>query len=453
MSSVKFTLTKHTFPGQHIRHYAGGTRHRDEDVQYLEATQYKPLNHLEYREGDITIIGTCAIRSVFRVWAPSVAILEYLKLSAYMLTADNRWRSFPKEVYEPLWDDLFDHCESHGIGVRSIWTVDKSDHGASGILNEHTQSDDPSFSDLARDLLNMINIFRDEMTVPIVGVGHSMGGTALLELSNMHPRLFASLILIDPVIGPAIKSAGLILINASARRPDLWSSREEAEQAFKSTRAFQRWDPRVQRLWLEYGLRDTPTLLHPQSGMVTLRTTKAIEAWSYGRPWFDPLPDNGKLHTSQSRIKYPEGDSSIFDTHPFYRPEPGLAWDILPRILPGVLYIFPAQGSVSSSDSMTKKVIRTGRGVGGSGGEKTGRVDKAVIQDSGHLVPFEKPTECARAIGGWFARDLQAWEERMTLSREKSDDKSVSNVALSDEYVRRAKEWFETNKKTAKSKL
>ena len=90
MSSSNFTVTKHVFPCQHIRQYPGATRHREEDVQYLEAKQYIPLSNQQPREGDVTIIGTCAV-------------------------------SFPKEMYEPFWDELLTKCGN----VRSIWSVDK----------------------------------------------------------------------------------------------------------------------------------------------------------------------------------------------------------------------------------------------------------------------------------------------------------------------------------------
>lgn len=361
--------------------------------------------------------------------------------------------SFPKELYEPLWEELFARSDGHGLRIYSIWVADKSDHGASGILNEHTQGDDPSASDLARDLLHMTNVFREEMRLPLVGFGHSLGGTALLELSNMHPRLFASLILIDPVIGPSIKHAGTILLNSSVRRPDLWPSHKAAEEAFEATKAFQSWDPRVKALWLKHGLRATPTFLHPPPGMVTLRTPKSIEAWNYCRPWFDSLPSRGGQHTTRSRVKYPDADSNIFDTHPFYRPEAALVWNCLPNIRPGVLYIFPASGPMSSPESIAEKVARTGKGVGGSGGQKMGRVDKVIFQNAGHLVPFEKPVECADSVHTWLALDLETWYSHRQIEKQNGDDKSENWIMLSKEYVQRALDWSTGNSSKTKPRL
>ena len=319
-------------------------------------------------------------------------------------------------------------------------------------MNEQTQGDDPSCSDLARDLLNMINLFRDQMTLPIIGIGHSMGGTALLELSRMHPRLFSSLILIDPIIGPSIKGAGVALVYASSRRPDVWSSRGEAEKVFKSAKALQKWDPRVMKLWLEYGLRDTPTLLHPEPGKVTLRTTKAVEAWNYARNWFDPLPEDGTYLTERSMAKYPDGTPDILDNHPFYRAEAMSVWNDLPRIRHSILYVFPETGPMSTTQAMNEKVARTGSGAGGSGGEKTSRASKVVVK-GGHLVPFERPEECASVISEWLVKDLRAWEMRGKLEVEERDDKSVNKVALSEEWIRQAKKWFDANRPIPKANL
>ena len=422
MSATRYKTTAHVFPGQHIRQYPGANRNREEDVQYLEVKQYTPLRYGEPQEGDITIIGTGAV-------------------------------SFPKEMYEPFYDELLTQFESHGLRIRSIWSVDKSDHGASGVLNEHTQGDDPSSSDLSRDLLNMVNMYRDQMTLPIVGIGHSMGATALFELSLIHPRLFASLVVIDPVVGAASLKSGALLIYASSRRPDLWNSRKEAEQAFRSAKALKTWDPRVMNLWLEHGLRATPTLLYPEPGRMTLRTTKANEAWTYGRSWFDPLPGNNSYVSEQGRIKYPDGDESILDTYPFYCPEANYVWDALPQIQVPVFYIFPDSSPMSTPDIMVKKIEQTGSGNRGSGGEKAGMTSKSVINGCGHLVAFEKPGECAENAVGWLAKSLKTWEERKKYERENRDNKSMNQVALSGEWIKRAKEGFDAFMARPKTKL
>jgi len=60
MSALLFNVVEHTTPCQHIREYPRGTRLRQEDVLHLAIKQYTPLNNLQPKEGDITIIVTHA---------------------------------------------------------------------------------------------------------------------------------------------------------------------------------------------------------------------------------------------------------------------------------------------------------------------------------------------------------------------------------------------------------
>lgn len=44
--------------------------------------------------------------------------------------------AFPKELYEPLWDDLLEQSKKAGYSIRSIWMADAAHQGASYVLNE-----------------------------------------------------------------------------------------------------------------------------------------------------------------------------------------------------------------------------------------------------------------------------------------------------------------------------
>lgn len=421
MSNDTFTIKIHKFPGQHIRQYPGATRIREEDVLYLEAKQYIPLSNTRPRTGDITILATHAV-------------------------------SFPKELYEPLWIELLRQCQRNNLRIRSIWVADASNQGASGVLNELTQGDDPSFFDYPRDLLHMVNLFRQEFPQPIVGIGHSMGGTSLIQLAALHPRLMASLVLFDPVVGVTVPTDFASLFYLNSVRPDLWPLRTAAEQASRSL--FRSWDSRVLALWMEYGLRSTPTLLHEEPGKTTLSTSKAQEAWIYGRSWFDPLPVDGSYYaTPETQVKYPDMHDGMLQTHPFYRPEDVYVWQDLPRLRPGVLYICPDKGPMTDANAMKAKLERTGSGVGGSGGVNAGRVSSAIVTGVGHLLPFENPSECATVAADWLGRDVAAWKARGIWEKEHRDDKSVNQIALSPEWIRQAKLFLEKSKRNGRSKL
>jgi len=145
---TSFRVVQHQVPGQHIREYRQATAHSQEDVLHLLVKQYIPLDNPEPRSGDITIIGAHA-------------------------------NGFPKELYEPLWDDLLAQSKQQGWRIRSIWMADVAHQGQSGIANEQMLGNEPSWHDHARDLLHLINLKREEMPRPIVGIGHSMGGAQL----------------------------------------------------------------------------------------------------------------------------------------------------------------------------------------------------------------------------------------------------------------------------------
>ena len=115
---------------------------------HLVVKQYVPLDNPNPQPGDITIVGAHAC-------------------------------GFPKELYEPLWEDVLTRAKSRNLRIRSIWIADLAQQGQSGVLNEELLGNEPSWNDHARDLLHLINLKRDQMPRPIVGMGHSMGGTQL----------------------------------------------------------------------------------------------------------------------------------------------------------------------------------------------------------------------------------------------------------------------------------
>ncbi|OBZ66908.1 hypothetical protein A0H81_13258 [Grifola frondosa] len=118
----------------------------------------------------------------------------------------------------------------------------------------------------------------------LVGIGHSMGATAVLLAGTYSPNLmFSSIILVDPMLLPPLTkwdSTGLsaTLGGGAEKRRDIWASREEAMSIFKSKSPWKDWDPRVLRIYVEYGLRELPTAEYPDKTGVTLACHKTQEA-------------------------------------------------------------------------------------------------------------------------------------------------------------------------------
>ncbi|EWZ38742.1 hypothetical protein FOZG_10282 [Fusarium oxysporum Fo47] len=364
-----FRMVQHIVNGCHTRDHRAATANGDDDTPKLSVKQYIPLDNSTPKPGDLTIIAAHA-------------------------------NGFPKEMYEPLWDDIYQCASQTGIRIRSIWIADMWNQGQSGALNEKILGNDPSWSDNARDIMNLINQKQDSMPHPIVGIGHSMGATQLYEYkSTLVYIALTDLPIPNGSIPPAISS--------TARR-DIWPSREAAAARFRGSKFFQAWDPRVLDRWIEHGLRQVPTELHPAQGTekderVTLTTSKHQELFTFLRPTDREVPGEEYLD------KDPVADEE-YPGYPFYRPEPLQVFRRLPDLRPSVLYIFGETSELSPLEQREAKMARTGTGVGGSGGAAAGRV-KQIVLDCGHLVAMERVTECADAIIGFLGSELERWQQ------------------------------------------
>ncbi|CAG9989351.1 unnamed protein product [Clonostachys byssicola] len=373
--SSSYRVIQHTIDCCHTRDYIAATANGDADAPKLSVKQYIPLNNPTPEPGDITIIGAHA-------------------------------NGFPKELYEPLWEEIYQRSAQARLQIRSIWIADMWNQGQSGVINEKILGNDPSWSDHSRDLMHLINQNQASMPHPIVGIGHSMGGTQLSLLALNHPRLLRSLVLLDPVIQE--RNGSISPAKASTPRRDIWPSRQTAAARFKGGKFFQTWDPRVLDRWIEYGLRQVPTELYPRGHFdnddaVTLTTSKHQELFTFLRPTYRQSPSEKYVD------KDPVSDTE-YPGYPFYRPEPLQVFRRLPEMRPSVLYIFGGSSELSHPQQREKKMAQTGVGVGGSGGAVAGRV-KEVILDCGHLVAMEKVLECADAITSFLASELELWRK------------------------------------------
>jgi pimeloyl-ACP methyl ester carboxylesterase len=234
----------------------------------------------------------------------------------------------------------------------------------------------------------------------------------------MHPRLFTSLVLIDPVIQE--KSAEIDpspnappnLAQMSTFRRDVWPSREQAAASFAKSGQMKVWDPRVLDRWVQFGLREGPTLLKPniKAPQVTLACTPSQEVFTFLRPNYEGYGVNGK---PIDRDTHPDLDASKPTVAPFYRSEPPKIYDRLGHVRPSVLYIFGSTSVVSGSKLNARKVARTGIALGGSGGAPLGRVKSVTLEGVGHLIPMEDARRTAVAVSEWVGDEMKRYMEEM----------------------------------------
>lgn len=407
-TSGPFRVVEHTVECQHIREYPGATANTQEDELHLAVKQYIPLDNPNPQPGDVTILAAHA-------------------------------NGFPKELYEPLWEELYARSKANGFRIRSIWMADVAHQGQSSVLNEDLLGNDPSWFDHPRDLLHLVNVKRKEMPRPIIGIGHSMGGAHLAQLCLIHPRLIHTLVLLDPVIQRQttqldpleVAKQKLVIAKTtqlSTYRRDLWPSRKAAEDGFKRNPFYQAWDPRVLDRWVKYGLRELPTAIHPlpeesKNGEkpVTLTTPLHQEVFTFSRPNYDGPP--GK-DVPINRVTHPDLNPNHLGSWPFYRPEPSRVFSQIQHLRPSVLYIFAGKSDMCLPEMIADKMENTGVGLGGSGGALAGRVRNEYLKEYGHLLAQEAPVDCAEAAGKWIGQELARWREEERMFREQWDRKS-----------------------------
>ncbi|KAK5994987.1 Type I acyl-CoA thioesterase mpaH [Cladobotryum mycophilum] len=394
-TSSVFDIVEHTIEATHIREYPQATANSQDEPLLLHIKQYIPKNPSHPpRKGDLTIIGSHA-------------------------------NGFPKELYEPLWEDFYHECEKLGVGIRAIWIADCAWQGQSGVLNETRLGNDPSWIDYARDILHAINTFR--MPRPLLAIGHSFGANALTNAALIHPRLFSGMVLLDPVIARFRTLYSNPAVNSVNRR-DVWPSRQAALASFSKNPFYKLWDPRALHRWAEFGLRDDPNGEEGQ-GQVKLTTTKHQEVFTFLRPLWPAFDESGTQLISRRHMPdmIPDEGFTVAN-HPVYRPEGVSTLKRLPHLRPGVLYIFGGKSD---------KLETTGVGEGGSGGAKEGRVKSVTEPEAGHLVPLENPGFCAQAAAEWAKTEVDRWWEEEREFEEWSKKPAVEKVTVSEEFRKR----------------
>lgn len=248
----------------------------------------------------------------------------------------------------------------------------------------------------------------------------------------MHPRLFTSLILLEPIVQSS-PPPGPNVARSSSYRVDLWLSLSAASDAFRQNKFFAGLDPRVLDNILKHGIRKIPTSLYPLSetvkeGACTLTTTKHQEVWSFLRPNFE----GRDAQSSQNRL-----DHLLFPDISmaqrgllFYRPEISIAQEYLAYLRPSVLYIYGAQSYLSAPDRQNEEMERTGSGLGGSGGVKMGQVEKHVFENLGHMVPLEDVRGCTKVIGEWMEKKLTQFKVDEEALKKYDPQKSTNDMLI-----------------------
>ena len=189
----------------------------------------------------------------------------------------------------------------------------------------------------------------------IVGVGHSLGAVTSLLAEASDPGLFSAVVAVDPLIltgahslfWGTVKALGLAerigIVRGARRRRELWSHRDEARTTYSSKKIFADWDPEVFDDYLDAGMVD-----QPRGGV---------------------------------RLRYPkEWEARIFSAAPHN------LWAELRKVSVPTFFV---QGEHSDT-FLDAARVRIEKEVPAS--------RTAVVADSSHFLPMERPAELARLV-------------------------------------------------------
>jgi pimeloyl-ACP methyl ester carboxylesterase len=116
---------------------------------------------------------------------------------------------------------------------------------------------------------------------PLHGIGHSMGGAALVLAAGRRPDAFRSLWLYEPVIVPAgdrtIMDGDNPMSEAAARRRNRFDSLDEAYENYRAKAPLDQLHPDALRAYVDGGFAPAP------DGSVTLRCLPSTEAEVFRR--------------------------------------------------------------------------------------------------------------------------------------------------------------------------
>ncbi|NUM48708.1 MAG: alpha/beta hydrolase, partial [Anaerolineales bacterium] len=191
---------------------------------------------------------------------------------------------YPPQAYGPLFELLAPHFHVTAMEGRALWP-----------------GTDPREVKDWGDFVGDLQTFLAPLPKPVVGVGHSLGGTVTLIAALQHPDWFRALVLIDPPFFPPFFSLvwqvfyrlGLVyhlhpLVKGAVKRRTKFENPEAMFAHYRPKKVFEKIDDRGLWAYVHALARPLATggveLRHPPAWEARVYVTGAMRDW---RTWRD----------------------------------------------------------------------------------------------------------------------------------------------------------------------
>lgn len=157
------------------------------------------------------------------------------------------------------------------LGSWHCWALDLRGHGDSPV----PAGDDLNWSGFGRD----VRCVAESLAGPVLGVGHSLGGVAMLMAALDAPHLFSALVLYEPAmrmdtgdLDPELSRLQSRMVAGAAGRRPRFPSRAEALASYAVRQPFAGVQAEALHAYVRHGFRETA------GGDVELKCSPAVES-------------------------------------------------------------------------------------------------------------------------------------------------------------------------------
>ncbi|KAL4177209.1 hypothetical protein KRP22_002143 [Phytophthora ramorum] len=198
---------------------------------------------------------------------------------------------FCKEVWEPIIRRLKDSSLLHGAVNTQFVNFDFKYHGSNRDESVAPQLDlsnpaAPRVHHPAADMtawtsaevLHQARALKSKsLDTPLIGIGHSMGASAMWNTEVQYPGTFDGLILLEPVYGNLNSDVVTnFLVSLTLQRESSWPSRAAAEDHLRKLKNFAAWDREALDAYMKGALVEDKS-----TGDTVLACSPSIEASLY----------------------------------------------------------------------------------------------------------------------------------------------------------------------------